>query len=373
MFKLHTVVAFTLLAASLAFTTRALTAGGGSVFTGEDGARLNPDLVFGVPARQVANLEKTMTETPTISKKGYPIARLSDEKIAELAEGLTDEERRILLNHGTEAAFCGTLLDNKMEGTYTCRLCELPLFSSETKFTSGTGWPSFYAPVSKDHLAYIEDNSFGMRRVEIRCARCDGHQGHVFEDGPKPTGLRFCLNSASLKFYEKGDEMPEAAKPIETETAYFAGGCFWGVEDRFQHLEGVIDAASGYQGGHVDNPTYKQVCYTDTGHAESVRVIYDPAKISYDDLLAKFFEFHNPSQLNRQGPDVGTQYRSAIFPVDDAQKAKAEAFIAAQNAEGKWAGRVVTRVEPMAPFYEAEDYHQDYNAKHGRSCAISLD
>ncbi len=368
MLKLHTVVSFVLLAASIAFMVHAVSAAPEG-----NGRRISAERVFGLPASQAANLEKTMTEQPTISKAGHRIARLSDEQIAELAKGLTDEERRILLDHGTEAAFCGTLLDNKKEGTYVCRLCELPLFSSDAKFTSGTGWPSFYQPVSKGHLSYIEDNSYGMQRVEIRCARCDGHQGHVFDDGPKPTGLRFCLNSASLKFYEKGDQMPEAAQPIETETAYFAGGCFWGVEDRFQHLDGVIDAVSGYQGGHVENPTYKQVCYTDTGHAESVRVVFDPKTISYEELLEKFFEFHNPTQLNRQGPDVGTQYRSAIFPATDEQKAKAEAFIKTQNEKGRWAGRVVTKVEPMAPFYEAEEYHQDYNAKHGRSCAISLD
>lgn len=343
--------------------------------TGPDGAekRLNPELVFGLPARQVNNLEKSMTENPTISKAGYRIERLDDDTIEGLASKLTDEERRVLLDQGTERAFCGTLLDNKKEGTYVCRLCGLPLFSSETKFTSGTGWPSFYAPVSKDHLEYIQDGSLGMDRVEIRCARCGGHQGHVFDDGPRPTGLRFCLNSASLTFYEKGAEMPEASRPIETETAYFAGGCFWGVEDRFQHLDGVIDAVSGYQGGKAERPTYQQVCSSDTGHAESVRVVFDPSEISYDELLAKFFEFHNPTQKNRQGPDFGTQYRSAIFPATDEQRAKAEAFVKAQNESGKWAGRVVTRVEPMAPFYEAEEYHQDYNAKHGRSCAIPQD
>lgn len=362
--KVHTFGAVLLLVGSVAFMAQSVVAGPG-------GARLTPAEVFspGGKARITAK-DYAMVNKRDVSPSGYPIERLSDSEIASRAKGLTDEERRILLDHGTEPAFCGTLLDNKMEGTYVCRLCELPLFSSDAKFTSGTGWPSFYQPVDQYHLTYIEDKSYGMTRIEIRCARCDGHQGHVFEDGPKPTGLRFCLNSASLKFYEKGAEMPEAAKPIETETAYFAGGCFWGVEDRFQHLDGVIDAASGYQGGHVENPTYKQVCYTDTGHAESVRVIYDPTKISYDDLLAKFFEYHNPTQLNRQGPDYGPQYRSAIFPSTDEQKAKAEAFIAAENKEGRWAGKVVTKVEPMATFYEAEEYHQDYNAKHGRSCAI---
>ncbi len=362
MFRLHTFLAMLLLVGSVAFMARGVFA--------EPGRLLSPSSVFGGAKAGITAKDYAMTTTRDYSPSGYSIKRLNEETIAALAADLTDEQRRILLDHGTEAAFCGTLLDNKKEGTYVCRLCELPLFSSDSKFTSGTGWPSFYKPVDQYHLSYIEDTSYGMKRVEIRCARCDGHQGHVFEDGPKPTGLRFCLNSASLKFYEKGAEMPEAAQPIETETAYFAGGCFWGVEDRFQHLDGVIDAASGYQGGHVENPTYKQVCYTDTGHAESVRVIFDPKQISYDDLLAKFFEYHNPTQLNRQGPDYGPQYRSAIFPSTDEQKAKAEAFIAAENKEGRWAGKVVTKVEPMATFYEAEEYHQDYNAKHGTSCAI---
>jgi len=309
-------------------------------------------------------------ENKTYSKNGYRIAQLSKAEVDKLAEDLTDEERRILLNHGTEPAFCGTLLDNKKDGTYVCRLCGLPLFASDTKFTSGTGWPSFYQGVDPDHIREITDNSFGMTRTEIRCQRCDGHLGHVFDDGPPPTGQRYCLNSASLTFFEKGETLPERSRPVETETAYFAGGCFWGVEDRFQQVPGVIDAVSGYQGGKVENPTYKQVCYTDTGHAESVRVVFDPEAVSYRDLLERFFEFHNPTQLNRQGPDVGTQYRSAIFPASAEQKKQAEAFVAEQNKDGKWAGRVVTTVEPTAPFYEAEEYHQDYNAKHGRSCAL---
>lgn len=144
-----------------------------------------------------------------VSEKGYDLSPLSEERIAELAESLTDEQRRVLLNHGTEAAFCGNLLDNHLESTYACRLCGLPLFSSEKKFHSGTGWPSFYAPFDKDHLTRIEDNSYGMRRIEIRCARCGGHQGHVFPDGPPPTGQRYCINSESLEFFEKGEEIPQ--------------------------------------------------------------------------------------------------------------------------------------------------------------------
>jgi peptide-methionine (R)-S-oxide reductase len=148
-------------------------------------------------------------EEKNVSKSGFDISALSADSVQRLAEDLNDEERRVLLNHGTEAPFCGTLLDNKMDGTYACRLCGLPLFSSKHKFNSGTGWPSFYTPFDEDHLTAIEDNSFGMRRVEIRCARCGGHQGHVFPDGPPPTGQRYCLNSASLEFFGENENIPQ--------------------------------------------------------------------------------------------------------------------------------------------------------------------
>ncbi len=141
-----------------------------------------------------------------LSAAGFDITPLDAEAIGRLAEDLNDEERRILLDHGTEPAFCGTLLDNKLDGTYACRLCGLPLFSSKHKFNSGTGWPSFYTPFDKEHLREIADNSYGMRRIEIRCVRCGGHQGHVFPDGPPPTGQRYCLNSASLEFVPEGEE-----------------------------------------------------------------------------------------------------------------------------------------------------------------------
>ncbi len=276
-----------------------------------------------------------------------------------------------MLRKGTEPPFCGNLLDNKRDGVYVCRLCGLPLFRSNAKFDSGSGWPSFTEPVDPDHIARVEDGSHGMTRTEIVCARCDAHLGHVFPDGPPPTGERHCLNSVSLEFIGADEETPARSRPPKTETAYFAAGCFWGVEDRFQQIPGVIDAASGYQGGRTKDPTYRQVCSGSTGHAEAVRVVYDPSEVGYEALLDAFFSMHNPMQRDRQGPDVGSQYRSAIFAVGDAQIDMARSYVQRLSKTDKYAGReIVTQIEPAGPFYEAEEDHQDYNARHGRSCAL---
>jgi peptide methionine sulfoxide reductase msrA/msrB len=305
---------------------------------------------------------------------------LSREKVAELAKKLDPEAFRVTQKAGTERPFCGNLLNNKKEGVYACVVCGLPLFASDHKFDSGTGWPSFWRPFDPQHITRHSDGSLGMERVEINCVRCGAHLGHVFDDGPPPTRERHCLNSASLTFFDKGAEpVPErgaAAAPDaaadQTQVAYFAGGCFWGLEHYFQKGPGVIDAVSGFMQGKVENPTYKLVCGDTTGHAETVKVVYDPKRITYRRLLDAFFKMHDPTQMNRQGPDVGEQYRSGIWYVNEEQKREAEAYIKEIQAQDRFNGRkIVTKVEAARTFWSAEDGHQDYIAKTGRACHVT--
>ncbi len=315
--------------------------------------------------------EDSMVAARVYSRSGHDVTPLSAERVAELAGVLGAETRRITQNAGTERPFCGRLLHQHEEGSYSCVVCGLPLFHSDDKFDSGTGWPSFTGPVDLQHLAELRDESHGVVRTEIRCARCGAHLGHVFEDGPAPTGQRFCLNSASMAFVAEGAPVPEASQPVAAETAWFAGGCFWGVEDVFAQVPGVLEASSGYSGGELEEPSYEQVCTGRTGHAEVVQVSFDPAVVDYEQLVRLFFKVHDPTTVDRQGPDVGSQYRSAIFTADELQAAVARAVVQELEREAVYGGRsVVTEIEPLAVFYRAEDYHQDYHAKHGGSCAL---
>jgi peptide methionine sulfoxide reductase msrA/msrB len=315
-----------------------------------------------------AGKESRMVAVRVFNEKGELVGPVQSPKVIktdkEWKKQLTEEQYRIARSSGTERPFCGTLLDNKREGVYACVCCGLPLFSSSAKFKSGTGWPSFFQPIAPENVAEKADRSHGMVRTEINCARCDAHLGHVFDDGPRPTGLRFCLNSESLTFTDLADVKkladPLAAKAAKLATAVFAGGCFWCVEAVFEELEGVVEATSGYAGGTRETANYKAVCTGETGHAEAVRISYDPGKISYVELLKVHFATHDPTTLNRQGADEGPQYRSAIFYANAQEKKLAEAFLADLKDAKVYPDAIVTTLEPLKEFFPAEAYHQNY-------------
>jgi peptide methionine sulfoxide reductase msrA/msrB len=266
---------------------------------------------------------------------------------------LTPEEEAVIVHKGTERPFTGEYYEHFEPGTYRCRRCDAPLYRSTDKFASRCGWPSFDDEI--DGAVKRETDADGVR-TEILCASCGAHLGHVFE-GERLTdkNVRHCVNSISLVF--KPDE-----KRIETALGYFAGGCFWGVEHLFESREGVVSAVSGYMGGATEDPTYREVCSGTTGHIEAVEVEYDPAKVSFEELTRFFFEIHDPTQPNGQGPDVGSQYQSAVFYGSEEEKETAEKLIGILKEKGY---AVVTKVLPASQFWPAEDYHQDYYARNG--------
>lgn len=270
---------------------------------------------------------------------------------------LSPEQYYVLREKGTERPFTGALLMNKEKGVYTCAGCGNALFTDEMKFDSHCGWPSFDREIAGGKIVQTTDRSHGMVRTEITCANCGGHLGHIFDDGPTATGNRYCVNSLSLEFVPATGAQP-AATNIDTVT--LGGGCFWCVEAVYQLLDGVISVASGYSGGHVKNPAYREVCNGTTGHAEVVQITYDASKTTFEEILKVFFTVHDPTTLNRQGADVGTQYRSVIFYSSPEQKEKAENIIADLNNAEAYSSRIVTEVSPFTVFYKAEDYHQDY-------------
>lgn len=257
----------------------------------------------------------------------------------------------VIVDKGTEQPFTGEYETLDESGTYLCRQCGLALFRSKSKFPSGCGWPSFDQEIPGTVMHKADADG---RRMEILCVRCHAHLGHVFEgEGFTAKNIRHCVNSASLDFV--------SSLTIEdAEEIILAAGCFWGVEYFFEKLTGVIKTEVGYTGGTLSYPTYEKVCQGNTGHFEALRIVYDPKKISCEAVIKFFFEIHDPTQTNGQGPDIGSQYRSVIFYYDENQKQIAEKVMAQIRP-------VSTQLLPIRVFWPAEEYHQRYYQKSGHT------
>lgn len=294
---------------------------------------------------------------------------------AEWKKKLSNEQYYVLRQKGTEAPFTGKLLLNKEKGVYKCAGCGNELFTDEMKFDSHCGWPSFDKEISGGKIKTVKDESHGMSRTEIMCAKCGGHLGHLFDDGPTATGMRYCVNSLSLEFVaENQNEIIETKSTAKIDTITLGGGCFWCVEAVYEMLKGVINVESGYSGGSTVNPSYTEVCTGATGNAEAVQITYDNTITNLNEIYKVFFSIHDPTTLNRQGADVGTQYRSVIFYRNASQQKEAKEIIDALNKDNIYGRPVVTQLEAFASFYKAEDYHQNYynSNKEERYCRLVI-
>lgn len=351
---------------------------------------------------QSARAESTGPRAPALRLDANTMYKKPSD--TELKQKLTSLEYEVTQNDATEPPFQNRYWDNHADGLYVDVVTGEPLFSSRDKFDSGTGWPSFSRPIDASRVKSERDVSHGMLRTEVRSSAGDSHLGHVFEDGPRPSGLRYCINSASLRFIPVGklaesgyaeylplfgEKVPAAEDAAATdnacarpapgeapgcsptlETAILAGGCFWGMEEILRQIPGVISTEVGYAGGRA-GVRYEDVRTGATGNAESVRIVFDPKRLSYESLLEDwFFRMHDPTTLDRQGNDRGSQYRSAIFFTSREQREAAERVKQRVDRSGKWPRPLVTEITEAGPFTLAEDYHQHYLEKNpgGYTC-----
>jgi peptide methionine sulfoxide reductase msrA/msrB len=302
----------------------------------------------------------------------------------DLKQRLSGEQFHCSQEAGTEPPFQNKYYNHKEDGIYVDIVSGQPLFSSLDKYDSGSGWPSYTKPLSFSNLTLKEDGKFGMNRTEVRSRLADSHLGHVFDDGPTNLGgKRYCINSASLNFipltelkaHGLGRHLFDFAARKGWETITLAGGCFWGVEEIFRKQKGVIETKVGFTGGLTQAPSYTSVKEGDSGHAEAVQLLFDPGHIQLDEILRLFFRLHDPTVPNRQGNDIGTQYRSAIFYHSEIQKKCVEAIVNEVAKSGAWIRPLTTESSPFTTFWDAEEYHQKYLEKNpgGYTCHFVRD